>query len=205
MLNELSISDFLARTAADKPVPGGGSVAALAAALGAALAEMVAGLTVGRKGFEPVDEEMAGIIQTAGGLRNKLSADIDRDADAYSAVIAAFRKPKADEAEAEARRKAIQDAFKRAALVPLDVANDAVEVMDLAGAVVARGNPNAVTDGAAAVLMARAAARAVLLNVRVNLGSIRDEAFVAEVSRQAEALDGEVRTREQAILAGISM
>ncbi len=205
MLNELSISDFLERTAADRPVPGGGSVAALAAALGAALAEMVAGLTVGRKGFESVDEEMAGIVRAAGGLRNKLSADVDRDADAYSAVTAAFRKPKEAPAEAEARQKAIQDAFKRAALVPLDVANDAVEVLDLAGAVVARGNPNAVTDGAVAVLMARAAARAALLNVRINLGSIRDEAFVAEVSRQAEALDGEVRTREQAILAGISI
>ncbi len=205
MLNELSISDFLERTASSGPVPGGGSVAALAAALGAALTEMVAGLTVGRKGFESVDEEMAGIVRAAGGLRNKLSADVDRDADAYSAVTAAFRKPKADPAEAEARRKAIQDAFKRAALVPLDVANDAVEVMDLAGAVVARGNPNAVSDGAAAVLMARAAARAALLNVRINLGSIRDEAFVAEVSRQAEALEGEVRTRERDILAGISL
>ena len=205
MLNELSISDFLERTASSGPVPGGGSVAALAAALGAALTEMVAGLTVGRKGFESVDEEMAGIVRAAGGLRNKLSADVDRDADAYSAVTAAFRKPKADPAEAEARQKAIQDAFKRAALVPLDVANDAVEVLDLAGAVVARGNPNAVSDGAAAVLMARAAARAALLNVRINLGSIRDEAFVAEVSRQAEALEGEVRTREQAILAGISV
>ena len=159
LLKNLSIVDYLAKTASGDPVPGGGSSAALNAALAAALTEMVANLTIGRKGFESVDAEMRAVAAKAAGLRSKLTDDVDRDSEAYAQVLKAFQMPKATEAEKAGRAQAIQEAFKQAALVPLGVARAAVALMDLGRSVIAKGNPNAASDGAAGVLAARMAAR----------------------------------------------
>jgi len=191
MLKDLSIVDYLAKTASGDPLPGGGSSAALNAALAAALTEMVAHLTTGRKGFEAVDAEMRAVAQRAAGFRNKLTADVDRDADAYTQVLAAFKLPKATDAEKAARTRAVQQAFQQAALVPLGVARDAVAIMDLGRTVISKGNPNAASDGAAGVLAARMAARAAVCNVRINLGSIKDELFTTELRREADRLEAE--------------
>jgi formiminotetrahydrofolate cyclodeaminase len=186
-------------------VPGGGSSAALNAALAAALVEMVANLTTGRKGFEPVDSEMRAVAEKAAGLRSKLAADIDRDSDSYAQVLKAFQMPKATEAEKTARSQAVQDAFKQAARVPLEVARDAVAIMDLGRAVIAKGNPNAASDGAAGVLAARMAARAAVYNVRINLGSIKDEAFASELRREADRLEAEAESKEREALAQLKL
>ena len=177
MLATMSVSEYLAKTASGDPLPGGGSSAALSAALGAALTEMVANLTIGRKGFEAVDADMRSAAKQAAALRAKLTLDIDRDSDAYTRVLAAFKLPKETEAQKADRAQAIQDAFKQAALVPLGVARDALLVMDLGRAAIAKGNPNAASDGAAGVLAARMAVRAAVYNVRINLKSIKDQAF----------------------------
>jgi formiminotetrahydrofolate cyclodeaminase len=196
VLKDLSIVEYLVKTASGDPVPGGGSSAALNAALAAALTEMVANLTIGRKGFESVDAEMRAVAAKAAGLRSKLADDIDRDAEAYAQVLKAFQMPKATEAEKAGRARAIQEAFKQAALVPLGVARAAVALMDLGRSVIAKGNPNAASDGAAGVLAARMAARAAVYNVRINLGSIKDEAFTSELRREADRLEAEAEAKE---------
>jgi formiminotetrahydrofolate cyclodeaminase len=201
VLKDLSIVDYLAKTACGDPVPGGGSSAALNAALAAALVEMVANLTIGRKGFEAVDVEMRAVVEKAAGLRSKLTADVDRDSNSYAQVLKAFQMPKATESEKAERSRAVQDAFKQAALVPLGVARDAVAIMDLGRAVISKGNPNAASDGAAGVLAARMAARTAVYNVRINLGSIKDKAFISELRREAERLEADAEAKEKEILS----
>ena len=200
MFKNLSLVDFLAQTASGSPIPGGGSSAALNAALAAALIEMVANLTVGRKGFEAVAADMRSVVEKSAALRTKLAADIDRDCNAYSQVLAAFKLPKSTQSEKDRRAEAVQEAFKEAARVPLGVARDAVALMELGRTVVAKGNPNAASDGAAGVLAARMAARTAVCNIRINLGSIKDRTFVSKLSREADRLEAEADAKEKEIL-----
>jgi formiminotetrahydrofolate cyclodeaminase len=201
VLKNLSIVDYLSKTASGDPVPGGGSSAALNAAMAAALVEMVSHLTIGRRNFESVDVEMRGVAEKASALRQKLLQDIDGDSDAYAQVLKAYQMPKATAAEKADRSRAVQEAFKQAALVPLGVARDAVAIMDLGRAVLSHGNPNAASDGAAGVLAARMAARAAVYNVRINLGSIRDETFTSELQREADLLEAAAEAKEKEILS----
>ena len=203
MLANLKITEYLEEAAAGTAVPGGGSVAALNAALAAGLTAMVANLTIGKKGYEAVAEEMNDIANKTTELREKLTAAIDRDAEAYSEVMAAFKLPRATNQEKELRKLAIQKAFKHAALVPMEVANQAVKVLDLAGRAVAGGNKNAVTDGLVAAMNARTAALAALYNVKINLGSIDDDEFVKKLTREINDLEQQAREKEKEILANV--
>ena len=205
MLKDLSITEFLQQTASAEPLPGGGCTAALNAALAAGLTEMVANLTIGRKEFQSVEDDMKKIAQAAADLRQKLENDIDNDAQAYQAVLAAFKLPKQTDDEKKQRSDAIQLAFKSAAKVPMSVARDALIIMDLASRAIARGNPNAVTDGAVAVLAARTAALAAAYNVKINLGAITDSDFVGELSREVEDLEKKAIRKEKEILAHIKI
>ncbi len=203
MLTDQKISDFLQQTASGTPVPGGGSVSALSAALGAGLAEMVANLTLGKKNYEAVESEMKKISETAGSLRKKLTAEVDKDANAYQGVLAAFKLPNTTRQEKELRAQAIQEAMKNAARVPLGVAYDALQVMDLAERVIRDGNRNAVSDGAVGAMMARTAVMGALFNVKINLAAVKDEAFVAEMMREANKLESRVQEREKEILSHV--
>jgi formiminotetrahydrofolate cyclodeaminase len=203
LLANLKITEYLEKAAAGTAVPGGGSVAALNAALAAGLTEMVANLTIGKKGYEAVAEEMNYIVGKSTELREKLTAAIDRDAEAYSEVMAAFKLPKATDQEKGLRKPAIQKAFKHAALVPLEVANHAVKVIDLAGRAVDSGNKNAVTDGLVAAMNAKTAALAALYNVKINLSSIEDDEFVKKLTREINDLEQQAKSKEQKILANV--
>ena len=205
MLINDSITEYLAQAAAGTAVPGGGSVAALNAALAAALTEMVANLTVGKKGYEAVEEDMKDLAGKAARLRSTLTAAIDQDAEAYTEVMAAYKLPKATAAEAAVRKQKIQEAIKQAALVPLEVARDALAVIDLAGRAIRKGNKNAASDGAVAAMNARTAALAALYNVRINLSSIEDEAFVEELAQEANVLQDQVAAKENEALAYVSI
>jgi len=205
VLKDLSLVDYLAKTASGDPVPGGGSSAALNAALAAALIEMVANLTIGRKGFEAFDAEMRAVAEKAAGLRSRLTADVDRDSDSYTQVLKAFQMPKATEPEKADRSRAVQAAFKQATLVPLGVARDAVAIMALGRTVISKGNPNAASDGAAGVLAARMAARAAVYNVRINLGPIKDEGFTSELRREADRLEAEAEAKEREALSSLKI
>ncbi|MFZ5966976.1 MAG: cyclodeaminase/cyclohydrolase family protein [Bacillota bacterium] len=203
MLANMSVVEFLEQTASSAPVPGGGSVAALSGGIAAALTEMVANLTIGKKNYEEVEAEMKEVAEAAAKLRTKLAADIDRDSDAFNEVMAAFKLPKATDEEMAARKEAIQEATKKAAIVPLEVAKDAFSMMEIIEKVVVKGNKNAVTDGAVAAMMARTAVLSALYNTKINLGSIKDQEFVAKVSAEVEALESKVGSVEQAILAKV--
>jgi formiminotetrahydrofolate cyclodeaminase len=203
MLAEMSVKAFLDETASSAPVPGGGSVAALSAGVAAALTEMVANLTIGKKNYEGVEEEMKTIAAYSAKFRSKFVEDIDRDSDAFNEVMASFKLPKATDEEMEARKAAIQEATKKAALVPLEVARDAFGMLESIAAVVEKGNKNAVTDGAVAAMMTRTAVLSALYNVKINLGSIKDQSFVAEVSKEVEALESKVGSMEKEILSKV--
>ena len=205
MLADLKITDFINQTAAGTPVPGGGSVSALSAALAAALTEMVANLTAGKKGYEAVEKEMQDVAAAVKGLRQKLISEIDNDSNAYKGVLAAFQLPKTTEEEKERRRQAIQDAMKNAARVPLGVAFDALQVMDLAETVITGGNQNAVTDGVVGLMLGRTAALGALYNVKINLASVKDEAFVEEMMREVNKLQSRVQDREKEILSYVKV
>ena len=204
-LADLNIKEFLAKTASESPVPGGGSIAAMSAAIAASLAEMVANLTIGKKGFEENKKQMKDIAKKAADYRNELMKDIDRDSEAYKDVLTAFRLPKNNEKEEKNRKQAIEDAFKNASLVPLGVAQNAFKIIELAGEVVKYGNKNAVTDGAVAVMMARTAVLSALYNVKINLSSIKDVDFVERLQKDVKSMESEIEKKERKILSGLSL
>ena len=204
-LADLSVKEFLAKTASNSPVPGGGSIAALSAAIAASLSEMVAHLTIGKKGYEALEEEMQEIAKDAFQYRERLIRYIDKDSNAYNDVMAAFKLPKGTEQERKNREGAIQEALINATLVPLDVARDAFKIIELAGKAVKQGNKNAVTDSGVAVMMARTAALSALYNVKINLASIKDTNFVEEIREEIKHMESEIVNRESEILSDVSI
>ena len=181
---------FLAAVASSDPVPGGGSVAAYAGALGAALTRMVAGLTTAKKKYAAVEAEMATVAESAKVLAEKLESLVASDAAAYATVSAAYRMPKATDAESGARKRAISDALVAASEVPLETARACADVADLAAIVAVKGNSNAITDAGVAALLAEAGCKGAAYNVRVNVSSLEDrsrgERLVTEARQQVE-------------------
>ena len=205
MLVNRKITEYLEKAAAGTAVPGGGSVAALNGALAAGLTEMVANLTVGKKGYEAVEEDMKALADKASQLRNKLTAAIDQDADAYTEVMAAYKLPKTTDEETSLRKQKIQDAIKQAALVPLEVARHALAVIDLAGRAIRKGNKNAASDGAVAAMNARTAALAAIYNVKINLSSIQDDSFVEKLAQEVKDLQDQVTEKENEALSYVEV
>ena len=177
MLVDLTVKVFLNKVAGSDPVPGGGSIAALNGAIASALAAMVANLTIGKKGYELHEELMRHISGVALQQKGAFVEDIDRDSEAYDKVFACFKMPKATDEEKAARSTAIQEATKFAALVPMQVARNAYELMTVIMDVARLGNRNAVTDACVAMMSARSAVLGALMNVRINLGSLKDKEF----------------------------
>jgi glutamate formiminotransferase/formiminotetrahydrofolate cyclodeaminase len=183
----LAPTAFLDATAAGTPAPGGGSVSALAGALAAALAEMVARLTVGKPKYVGVEAKMREAIAQAESLRTRLTVAVDADSAAFNAVVATVKMPKDTDEEKAAREAALQAATLHAAQVPLDTARASLQALELALIVAEAGNVSLMTDAAVAGLMAHAAVEGAGLNVRVNAASLSDQA-------QARALLEELNT-----------
>ncbi|HKA25459.1 MAG TPA: glutamate formimidoyltransferase [Candidatus Eisenbacteria bacterium] len=200
----VSVGDFLDRVSEATPTPGGGSVAALAGALGATLVHMVAGLTVGKKKYAEVDDEMKRIRVEARSLQEHLAALVRRDSEAFEAVLAASRLPKASPEEARTREEALQKATWAAARVPLETAQRAAEVAVLAARAAVIGNPNAATDAGSAAWMARAAGESALLNVQVNLQSLGESADKQSVEKEARGLAARLATATDAASAAVN-
>lgn len=206
MLIEMKLNTFLDKTASSDPVPGGGSISALAAACAAGLVEMVANLTIsGGKEFEATKTEMKEISGKAAVFRKKISGCIDLDSEAYNQVILSYKMPKNNEAEAKTRTRAIQAALKHAAEVPLRVASETLKLMTLAEIVLKKGNPNAVTDGLVAVMMARAAILGALYNVKINLKFITDASYVSKLSAQVREMEATALKKEKDLLALVNL
>jgi formiminotetrahydrofolate cyclodeaminase len=210
MSQPLNLPTFLDELASGEPTPGGGSAAALAGALGAALAAMVANLTVGRKRYVDVDNQMQSTLREAETLRDRLTALVAEDAQAYERVRAAYRLPKETTEDLAARNDAIQVAMQGASFTPLETMRACIGVLRLAEQAVTLGNVNAATDGAVGALLAQAGLKGAALNVRVNLGGIDDQDFaaaseqeVANLLAEAEAITGRILTAVEARLASI--
>lgn len=199
-LQDLTLKEFLEKTANNEPVPGGGSISALHGAIAAALTEMLANITVGKKNYLAVEETMQRNATKASALRSEFLNDIDRDSEAYNLVFQAFKLPKDIEEQKMLRSEKIQEATKGAALIPMEIAERAFELLDLIAETTGKGNKNAITDGCVAMMTCRTAVLGALLNVRINLGSIKDERFVKELSEKCNYLEKETLRKEQELM-----
>jgi glutamate formiminotransferase/formiminotetrahydrofolate cyclodeaminase len=194
-----SLSGFVASVAAATPAPGGGSVAAHAGALAAALAQMVAGLTIGKKKYAAVEGEMKEIALTAAALVNTLSALVARDAAAYGLVMAAYKLPSEPEDAAAKRKEAVTQALLGAAEVPLETARACAAVVELAQTVAQKGNTNAVSDAGVAALLAEAACRGAVYNIRINVSSLDDKSRGAGLLEEANQLIAQTSARAKTV------
>lgn len=192
-----TIQDFLNQTASNSPVPGGGSISALNGAIATALAEMLANLTIGKKNYTEVEEKMKTTTQEMSHQRTLFFEDIDRDAQAYKLVMDAFKLPKETDEEKANRINQIQDATKQAALIPMEIAQRAFTLLDTIAYTTRSGNKNAVTDGCISMMTCRTAVLGALLNVRINLGSIKDAVFVGELANKCNTMEAEAMKKEQ--------
>jgi formiminotetrahydrofolate cyclodeaminase len=183
-----TIDGFLETLASDSPTPGGGAVAAVCGAAGAALISMVCRLTIGREAYEDVEDRMRAHLQEADAARPAFLELADRDAAAFDDVMAAFRMPKDDDRQRAERGAAIQRAYEGAARIPLDVARRAVALMPAAAEATELGNANAASDGLSAAHALHAAAHAALANVAINVAGLKDESVAGELHAEADAL-----------------
>ena len=199
-LVEQRVIDFVAATASKEPTPGGGAIAALTAATGAALAEMVANLTFGKKGYEAVQTEMEELQAKAEAIRERMLELSQADADVFNIFMNALGLPKNTDEEKAARTAAIQQAYKDAAMVPFEIGELANQIFDLAELASRKGNQNLITDGIIAAINARAAVKSAFLNVRINLSGIKDESFVAELTSKMYAIEKDLDVKESSII-----
>lgn len=190
---------FLEELAIPTPTPGGGSAAAYAGAMGAALVAMVAGLTIGKKNYANVEAGMQAIRVMAEKLRKELTLAVDDDAAAFEAVMGAYRLPKETEDQQATRAAAIHNAMLNAAHVPLHVAQDAVKVMELALKCAKEGNLNAISDAMSGFTMSRAALTAAGYNVKVNLNSLEDKSVGEKLLNELKELEGKADELEKEI------
>lgn len=177
MLAKLSVEGFVEELASNSPAPGGGSAAALSGAMAAALVAMVARLTIGKDKYKDAEKEMKNLLPKADALWAKLLESVDLDTGAFNDVMVAFKLPKETERQKEIRSEAIQTASRRAAEVPLNTAFHCLEVLRLAPAVAAKGNTSAASDAGVAAHLAYVGLQGAALNVKINLGSIKDAEF----------------------------
>lgn len=188
MAENETIARFLDGLASEQPTPGGGGAAAISGAMGAALVSMVCNLTIGKKKYAEVEEELKGIRQRAEALRATLTGMIAEDVAAFDAVMGAYGLPKATEEEKAARTEAIQVALRQATDVPLACCRACRAVIDLAAVTADKGNLNVISDAGVAVLSAYAGLRSAALNVYVNAKAIADRDFAGSRLSELEAL-----------------
>ncbi len=186
MIKDKSIQVFLDELASKASTPGGGSAAAIIGAMGAALISMVANFTVGKKGYESVDQQSQDILDKSEKFRSQLTDMIKADVDVFNRVMGSYGMPKDTDDQKAARSAEIQAALKEATDVPLACARVAAEVIKLSETIAEIGNKNVISDAGVAVLAGQAALRSAALNVYINIGGIKDEAFVKDRRQQLE-------------------
>lgn len=196
-LQDLTLKQFLEETAGNNPVPGGGSVSALNGAIASSLAQMLANLTIGKKNYVDVEEQMKENVGKFEEYRTHFLNDIDRDSDAYNLVVNAFKLLKETDEEKAVRSEKIQEGTKVAALVPMEIAERAFDMLDLIIETTRKGNKNAVTDGCVAMMTCRTAVLGALLNVRINLGGLKDAGFVKKLTDNCDRIEKETIAKEK--------
>lgn len=196
MLSDMKLRDFLEKLSSKEPAPGGGSASALAGATAASLGCMVANLTIGKKKYQDVEEEIKKIKEKLEEYRNKFLIEMEEDAKAFNKVIDALKLPKDTEEQKEVRKEKIQEATKEATLVPLQISKDALDVMELAESIAEKGYKMALSDAVIAVILAKDAVLGGIYNVKINLPNIKDQEFVDNIKSAIEKMESEANAIE---------
>ncbi len=191
MLVDLKVSEFVDRLGAGTPTPGGGSAAAMAGTLAAALGGMVCELTLGKPKFESVLPEVEKARLAFSGLRKDLLALIDRDAEAYDEVAKALKLPKETPAEKAARQQSLGRASQFATEIPVKTAETCLAVLEQVKRVAEIGNPNAASDAGVAAHLAHTGVAGAVLNVRINLSGIPDRDLAGRIETRVARLEQE--------------
>jgi glutamate formiminotransferase/formiminotetrahydrofolate cyclodeaminase len=201
--SKLPLDGFLAALASDAPTPGGGTAAAAAAAMGAALAEMVAALTLSKEKYASAHEAVRPIAEAGRSARAEFLSLAREDAEAYDGVVAARRLPRETPEEKTLRNERIEAANRRATEIPMKTARLAVRLLAGLPELVEKGNPNAASDVGSAALLLEAAAEAALLNVGINLSGATDAEFVGRMQRETADLQTEAQRLRDQVLAAV--
>lgn len=187
-------------SASSSPTPGGGSVSALVASLGVAMVAMVGNLTVGKEKFKDVEPEVKSILDDCYRIIGKLEELVDRDIAEFGNFMQVMKMPKNTEEEKALRNEKMQEALKRATDVPLETARTCLEALKLAERISEIGNPGAISDAGVGAYVTEAALNAVLLNVDINVPSIKDKDYCARAVEEKEKLMEEAKAiKEKAI------
>ena len=203
MLTSKTVTEFLDELASNSAAPGGGSISALAGALSAGLTSMVCRLTIGKKKYADVQDEMEKILRESEELRRRLTLLIDEDTAAFNEVMAAFALPKETPEQQQLRSDAIQTATKKASLIPLEVMRHAATAASIAKSAAEKGNSNSITDAGVAALSARTACSGAMMNVLINLGLLKDQEFVTTTRKEAKTISETVEATVGATLQHI--
>ena len=200
MLTKTTLNEFIDVLSSSSPAPGGGSVAALSGAVGAGLVAMVCRLTIGKNGYEEHENLIKSSLEKADFLAKDLLDAVQKDTEAFDSVMAAFAMPKITDEEKEIRKAAIQKAFKGAVSSPEKIAVKCLKILEIADEIVDKCNSNALSDIAVGALEAWAGLQGALLNVRINLPSIKDTEYVnqkqkwaAEITKEGKRLSKEIK------------
>jgi methenyltetrahydrofolate cyclohydrolase len=194
-----TIGKFLDELASSAPTPGGGGAAALSGAMGAALVSMVCNLTIGKKNYEAVSEDLKKTLARAEALREALTKGIDEDVVAFNTLMGAYGLPKATDEEKAARTAAIQEALKAATLAPLATCKVCYDVIALSREAADKGNLGVISDAGVAVLAANAGLRSCALNVFINAKSIKDRDFAEKQLADVNALLAKAAAETEAV------
>ncbi len=194
-LLKMTTEQWIDELASASPAPGGGSVAAMAAAMGAGLASMVCRLTIGKKKYAGVEADMQAMLGHNESLRRQLARLMDKDTEAFNLVMAAYGMPKETEADKEKRILAIESATKEATMVPLNVMVCVQEALVHSAELAGKGNTNALSDAGVFALMCQAGCRAAFYNVRINLSGLKDATFIEHIRAKADIIMNDVDAR----------
>ena len=207
-LASLTLERFLEVLGSDAPTPGGGAAGAIAGATGAALIAMVGRLTVGKPGFEDVENRMRSLVERADAARLAFLELADRDAHAFDGVMTAYKMPKETDEDKAARTAAILSGYEHAASVPLEIARAAVDLMELAEDATAFGNAKAASDGVSGAAHLYCAAICAIANVEINAAALKDQArrtvLLDEVAGLRVRADQSVRESQTAFQLRLS-
>jgi formiminotetrahydrofolate cyclodeaminase len=186
MLKEMALGKLLLELSSKSAAPGGGAVAGLAGALSAVMVSMVCNLTIGKKKYLQFEDEIKKNLENSSKLREEFILLADKDAEVFTEVMEAYRLPHESDEQKSERSQAVEEATKRAALVPMDVLRRCEVLSSLSRSVALKGNENSISDAGVAAIMAYAAAQSAALNILINLSTITDEDFKGKLKSEQE-------------------
>lgn len=203
MMLEMKTTEFLEELSSKAPVPGGGGASAAVGAFGAALGMMVANLTVGKKKYAAVEEEILAALEELGKLRDRLVALTDRDAQAFEPLSRAYGLPKNTEEEKAAREKVMESALYDASVAPLEIMETVLASMDLLEILGEKGSRLALSDVGVGILFAQAALDGASLNVFINTRLMKDRGRAEELNGRADRMIAEGREKKERIYSQV--